>query len=67
MWETKVVAAAETNWKHKVTPDWGDLMMVSLVTHIRLTRLNELIKWHTTMYKYHVHDFSDSLYIKYCD
>ena len=19
--------AAETNWKHKVTPDWGDLMM----------------------------------------
>ena len=34
-WEAKVVAAAdadadtgvaETNWKHKVTPDWGDLM-----------------------------------------
>ena len=19
-------AAAETNWKHKVTPDWGDLI-----------------------------------------
>ena len=19
-------AAAETNWKHEVTPDWGDLM-----------------------------------------
>ena len=30
-WEAKVVAAAdadaaETNWKHKVTPDRGDLM-----------------------------------------
>ena len=26
-WEAKVIAAAdaETNWKHKVTPDWGDL------------------------------------------
>ena len=21
--------AAETNWKHKVTPDWGDLIMSS--------------------------------------
>ena len=30
MWEAKVFAAAyavETNWKHKVTPDWGDLIM----------------------------------------
>ena len=31
-WEAKVVAAAaavaaEPNWKHKVTPDWGDLIM----------------------------------------
>ena len=34
MWEAKVVAAAtyaaadaaETNWKHKVTPDRGDLI-----------------------------------------
>ena len=35
MWAAKVIAAAaaadvdtaaETNWKHKVTPDWGDLM-----------------------------------------
>ena len=33
-WEAKVIAAAaaadaaaETNWKHKVTPDWGDLMI----------------------------------------
>ena len=29
MWGAKVVAAveaAETNWKHIVTPDWGDLM-----------------------------------------
>ena len=31
-WEAKFlaaagVAAAETNWKHKVTPDWGDLIM----------------------------------------
>ena len=32
-WEAKVIAAAaaadaaaETNWKHKVTPDWGDLI-----------------------------------------
>ena len=32
-WEAKVVAvadaaaaAAETNWNHKVTPDWGDLI-----------------------------------------
>ena len=34
-WEAKVIAAAadadaeaaaETNWKHKVTQDWGDLM-----------------------------------------
>ena len=28
-WEAKVIAAAdagaEANWKHKVTPDWGDL------------------------------------------
>ena len=31
-WEAKFVAAAdaaETNWKHKVTPDWGDLMTPS--------------------------------------
>ena len=36
MWEAKVIAAAaaaeadaaaETNWKHKVTPDWGDLII----------------------------------------
>ena len=37
MWEAKVVAAvdeaavADTNWKHKVTPDWGDLMMDGIV------------------------------------
>ena len=42
-WEAKVIAAAaaaadadadadaaaETNWKHKVTPDWGDLIIVA--------------------------------------
>ena len=39
-WEAKVIAAAaaaaadtdaaaETNWKHKVTPDWGDLMKIT--------------------------------------
>ena len=35
MWEAKVVAAAdaaadaaETNWKHKVTPDRGDLIKI---------------------------------------
>ena len=32
MWEGKVFAAAdadaaETDWKHKVTPEWGDLMI----------------------------------------
>ena len=26
--DTAVVAVAETNWKHKVTPDRGDLMIV---------------------------------------
>ena len=34
-WEAKVIGAAaadmdtsvETNWKHKVTPDWGDLII----------------------------------------
>ena len=33
MWEAKVIAvpaaadmAGEINWKHKVTPDWGDLI-----------------------------------------
>ena len=36
MWEAKVIAAvadadvaAETNWKHKVTPDWSDLIIGS--------------------------------------
>ena len=24
-WEAKVMAAAETNWKHKIPPDRGDL------------------------------------------
>ena len=31
-WEAKVVAAAdaaETNWKRKVTPEWGDLTIVT--------------------------------------
>ena len=40
-WETKVVAvagAAETNWKHKVTPDWGDLMMYYLLKIHLFTR-----------------------------
>ena len=32
MWEALVIvavvadASAETNWKHKVTPDWGELI-----------------------------------------
>ena len=33
-WEGKVFAdadAAETNWKHKVTPDWGDLKIISIL------------------------------------
>ena len=36
MWEAKVFAAAdadaETNWKHKVTPDWGDLISSYVLT-----------------------------------
>ena len=24
--DTEADAAAETNWKHEVTPDWGDLI-----------------------------------------
>ena len=44
MWEAKVIAdvdadaAAETNWKHKVTPDWGDLMSMKMqanMTHMQ--------------------------------
>ena len=35
MWEAKVFAAAdapaETNWKHKVTPHWGALIIVQWV------------------------------------
>ena len=33
-WEATAVAvaaAAETNWKHKVTPDWGDLITDSAI------------------------------------
>ena len=33
-WEAKVITeayvVAEMNWKHKVTPDWGNLMRVSM-------------------------------------
>ena len=37
MWQGKCFAAAdadaaETNWKHKVTPDWGDLMIQYFIT-----------------------------------
>ena len=28
-------AAAETNWKHKVTPDWGDLMKRPKMVHYK--------------------------------
>ena len=34
MWEAKVFAAAdavETNWKDKVTPDWGDLITLKTI------------------------------------
>ena len=37
MWEAKVIAAdaaTETNWKHKVTPDQGDLMMCNICKEI---------------------------------
>ena len=45
-WEGKVFVAAdadaadvaEMNWKHKVTPDRGDLMMVRLPMHICITQ-----------------------------
>ena len=35
MWEAKVIvaaadAAAEPNWKHKMTPDWGDLNTIDV-------------------------------------
>ena len=40
-WEAKIIAAAaaaaaadaaaEMNWKHKVTPDWGDLITLKTV------------------------------------
>ena len=41
-WQAKVIAAAaaaaadadaaaETNWKHKVTPDWGDLIKLDVI------------------------------------
>ena len=39
MWEAKVITAAdmdadvETNWKHKVTPVWGELMMSVQFNH----------------------------------
>ena len=43
MWEAKVIAtaAAETNWKHKVTPEWGDLKSegpINLTNHWRKRR-----------------------------
>ena len=38
MWEAKIIAAAdvdaETNRKHKVTPDWGDLIMLCIRTEV---------------------------------
>ena len=42
MWEAKVIvaaAAAEMNWKHEVTPDWGDLTHWGRVTHICVGKL----------------------------
>ena len=40
-WEAKVIAAAdaaETNWKHKVTPDWGDLINHPCPRYLLLTK-----------------------------
>ena len=51
-WEAKVIAAAadadaaaETNWKHKVTPDWGDLMMRWLISEFRLYQASISSAW----------------------
>ena len=48
-WEAKVIAAAadaaaETNWKHKVTPDWGDsiFFIVFLDYFVDATEKNSL-------------------------
>ena len=44
-WEAKVIevaaaadvdVAAETNWKHKVNPDWGDLIRVGTTNGVVL-------------------------------
>ena len=41
-WEGKVFAdAAETDWKHKVTPEWGDLMCYWTVFLAATKQLNE--------------------------
>ena len=56
-WETKVAAAAdagaaadvaETNWKHKVTLDWGDLNIIVIRT------ITKKIKLHFAKDKYPV-------------
>ena len=45
MWEAKVFAAAAgTNWKHKVTPDWSDLIMaINLILIMKGVRCEHTI------------------------
>ena len=45
------VAAVETNWKHKVTPDWGDLIMAWFTHTYASLCLNELIQLQTSCTK----------------
>ena len=58
MWEAKVIeaadaAAAETNWKHQVTPDRGDLIIINWSTQLKSdyraeNKINEtkILKWY---------------------
>ena len=62
-WEAKVVAAAdadaaETNWKHKVTPDWGDSISLkqhqtSCSTYIYIYYIYIYI-YHIILYTYYI-------------
>ena len=55
-WEAKVIAAAaaadadaaaETNWKHKVTPGWGDLIIAwsILIKHVLVSKALQINHW----------------------
>ena len=46
-WREKqvIAAAAETNWKHKVTPDWGDLMNEILDFYLWQAFSQQVLSW----------------------